>query len=124
MLAVALLLLGVGCAISYRMNVSVLLKNILVAVWLGWGLSELRRFRRGFGRVRRIGIDAAGRAYVLGRAGERRSVRLLEGSALWQKVGWLRVRFDDGLVYAELLWFGQVKPELWRRLQVIWRWGQ
>jgi hypothetical protein len=37
------------------------------------------------------------------------------------RVAWLRLEFDDGLRYGELLTGNPRRDEQWRRLQLIWR---
>ena len=107
-LASAWLLLLVGAVIVLHSEISILVRVLALAAWL-WGVGRgIARLARGQARVRRLRLLA----------------ELLDGSAVGRAWAWLRFRFDDGLVYAELLWVRQVEASAWRRLQVIWRWGQ
>jgi len=79
---------------------------------------RLRRAYRSFSRLR-LGNDGALR--VLDRHGNWQAARLLAGSVLLRHAGWIRVRTDEGCVFAELLRGRCRRSADWRRLQVIWR---
>ena len=57
------------------------------------------------------------------RRGTRQDLRLLGGSVIAGNLAWLRFRRADGGTYTELFERQQVGADAWRRLQVLWRWG-
>jgi hypothetical protein len=97
------------------------LKVSLVCLWLLRSLFELRSQVRGAARLDRIRISATGSLEGLTTSGAAQSLTLLSGSVLLSRVAWLRLKFDDGLRYGELLVGNPRRDEQWRRLQLIWR---
>ena len=123
-LASAWLLLLAGAVIVLHSEVSVLVRILALAVWLAGVGRGIARLARGQARVRRLRLLADGRCLAFATGAGIQRLQLLDGSAVGRAWAWLRFRFDDGLVYGELLWARQVEASAWRRLQVIWRWGQ
>ncbi|HEX2140288.1 MAG TPA: hypothetical protein VHG33_11315 [Woeseiaceae bacterium] len=90
-------------------------------VWLLACAAEVHAFRRGMSRICRIRICADGSVVGVDRTGATLALRLLPGTVVLDRFGWLRLRFDDGLRYGELLAGNAAENEQWRRLLVIWR---
>jgi hypothetical protein len=91
------------------------------AAWLlvsGW---ELRRICLGYARCHRLRLSAGGEMWRLDADGNWRPARLLPGSVLLRRVGWIRWDDGRGRQYAELLRGRSRESDDWRRLQVIWR---
>jgi len=112
-------LVGVVLILSTRLP-AVLLIAASVA-WLllsGW---ELRRIRHGYARCRRLRLSAGGELSRLDGDGNWQQARLLPGSVLLRRVGWIRWDDECGQPYAELLRGRCRESDDWRRLQVIWR---
>lgn len=109
-----------GTAMLAHLPLAPGLRAVAVAAWLAAGVRELACWTRGAARVRALGIDADGFLYALGPGGRRRELELLPGSLVGERLAWLRVRFDDGSRYGELL-SGRPEEAAWRRLKVCWR---
>jgi hypothetical protein len=94
---------------------------VLVFLWLVRCLFEIRLQARGASRIDRIRIYPTGSIEGLSRTGTVESLSLLSGSVVVSRVAWLRLGFEDGLQYGELLTGNPCRDEQWRRLQLIWR---
>ena len=87
----------------------------LVCAW------ELWRIRAAWADCRALRVFGDGEIRVRGRGGEWVRARLLPGSLLLRRWAWIRIRREDGPVFAELLQGSCRIRHDWRRLQVIWR---
>ena len=118
------LLLLAGAVVVLHVEISALVRAVLLVAWCAGVGRGIARLGRGQARVRRLRLLPDGRCLALSAGGEVHCLQLLGGTVVGRTWAWLRFRFDDGLVYAELLWVRQVEASAWRRLHVIWRWGQ
>ena len=89
-------------------------------LWLWRGALEFRHQRCGMRRLERIRLNP-GSLQALAGSGEPQALELLPGSVVLSRIAWLRLRFEDGLEYGELLSGDARSEEDWRRLQLIWR---
>lgn len=108
-------LLALGLPLRPELNV------VLVCLWLVRCLLEIRSQAKAASRIDRIRIYPTGSLEGLSRTGTVESLTLLSGSVVMSRVAWLRLEFDDGLRYGELLTGNPRRDEQWRRLQLIWR---
>lgn len=110
-----------GAALLVSLPVSSICRGALLALWIGTAWAEARRFRRATSRVERIVMSADGR--LRGGVGDdlRYPLELLPGSVVGRRMAWLRLRFEDGLSWGELVTERRGGREAWRRLRVIWR---
>lgn len=115
------LLLAAGLALILMLNSAVEWRATGSLIWLVYGALEVRRVERGFAHCCGIRLDAGGCVEILGQDDQWRSARLLSGSLLLRKWGWLRLRADNGRVSVELLRGDSREDSDWRRLQLIWR---
>jgi hypothetical protein len=97
------------------------LKILFALLWLWRGLLEMVSLVRGMSRTRRLCISSTGAAAARSPGGERQSLEVLAGSVVLSRAAWLRLRFDDGLQYGELLATSDRRDDHWRRLMLIWR---
>lgn len=97
------------------------LKAVFGVLWLLSGAAEVRALRRGMSRIERICIRSDGSIDAFDRRRTQYPLRLLPGSVLLDRVGWLRLRFADGLRYGELVTGNAREDQEWRRLLIIWR---
>lgn len=91
---------------------------------LAWGLiavREISRLRRAYATFCRIRIVEGGAVTLRGIARTPVAARLLPGSVVLRRVGWLRLEAANGLRYGELIAGNSRKNKDWRRFQVIWR---
>lgn len=93
----------------------------LALPWIGGCLLDAVRLRRGAARIDRIVISAGGDVRGVRGDTPAHTLELLPGSVVGERWGWLRLRFEDGLRYGELVRRDAAGPEAWRRLRVIWR---
>ena len=89
--------------------------------WVGWSVREHMRLRRAYHNFSRLRVHHDGELRVLDRDGNWQDARLLAGSVLLRRAGWIRIRTGEGRVFAELLRGRCRHSPDWRRLQVIWR---
>jgi len=89
--------------------------------WLFLAYSELARLHRGYAGCRRLRFAASGEVWLLGEDREWRPARLLPGSILLRRAGWIVLQSADGDRFAEPIRGHCRKNPEWRRLQVIWR---
>ena len=111
----------VGVALIVNMPLRPSLKVLFALLWLWRGLLEMASLVRGMTRTRRLCISSTGAAEAVSPGGETRSLEVLAGSVVLSRVAWLRLRFDDGLPYGELLCTAYRRNDDWRRLMLIWR---
>lgn len=110
-----------GLLLVISLPVVATLKAAFGLLWLLAGAAEVDAFRRGMSRICRIRIRSDGIVLAVDHAGTTRSLQLLPGTVVLDRFGWLRLRFDDGLLYGELIAGNAAENEQWRRLLVIWR---
>lgn len=97
------------------------LKAITGLLWLCRGYSEMASLVRGQSRASRLRFSSGGAVHALSPGRRARSLRVLSGSVVLSRVGWLRLCFGDGLRYGELIAGNPRRNDDWRRLQVLWR---
>jgi hypothetical protein len=119
LIVAAVLALLTGCAILLHLRVFAPLRALLVIAWVCLSVRELAAWTTTASRVRTLGIDGNGQVYGCDRNGRRFDLRLLAGSVVGARVAWLRLGFEDGRHYGELL-RGDCDDPDWRRLQVFW----
>lgn len=90
-------------------------------LWAGWSVREQLQLRRAYRNYSRLRVCADGELRVLDGDGNWQLARLLEGSVLLRRIGWIRIGTSAGCVFAELLTGRCEQSPDWRRLQVIWR---
>ena len=93
----------------------------ITAWWADWGLA-LGRLCAVQNTVRRlrVGPESTGAVTMNGVA---RAADWCSGSVVTARWGWVRMRCGD-VVYSELFLGSAVETDNWRRLQVVWRWGE
>jgi len=101
--------------------VSVELKAVLAAAWLGLCGYEWHALLRGYARSGSLRIAAGGHVERQRRDGSWQPARLCAGSMVLPRFAWLRIDSPDMRPYAEPVCGDCGKSEDWRRLQVIWR---
>ena len=97
---------------------------LLVAGSVGWltlFVSELVGMSRGFVRCCRLRMTPDGEILLLDPEGNWHAARLLPGSVLLRRVGWIRLKIEQGQQCAEPVRGSCRESEDWRRLHVIWR---
>lgn len=96
-------------------------RGIACIAWLSYGRFRLLQIGTGFDACLAIRVYPEGAASVLSSDSVWVSAHLLPGSIMLQKLGWLRLRTDAGLLIQELVRRDGRGDLDWRRLQVIWR---
>lgn len=89
--------------------------------WLLLCARELVTAVRGFSCCRRLHVSAGGELLILDPDGVWQRARLLSGSVVLRRIGWLLFEMSDGRRFTELLRGRCRESDDWRRLQVIWR---
>ncbi len=111
----------VGLGFVPLLPVSVGLKSLLAAMWLGLCSYEWHAMWRGYAESGDLRIAADGRVDRQCRDGTWQPARLCVGSVVLPRFAWLRIAPRGMQPFAELV-SGEIrKNEDWRRLQVIWR---
>ena len=110
-----------GIALVIHMPLGILPRLAFVMALLVGGGAELWALSRGSARVARIGLNQLGDVWVIDAVGQKRPVRLLRGSMVLSRHAWLRIRFENGRKYAELVSGNAVQDEQWHRFQLIWK---
>jgi len=90
-------------------------------IWLAWSWLELRHYHQAYATYCGIRIHVGAGVQLLNNDGEWVPARLLTGSVLLQRIGWLHLQTSDGRQFAELIRGDCRESNDWRRLQVIWR---
>jgi len=116
--AVALL---AGSVIILYLPVPLLWRCAICVLWFADSGRELVALARGAARVRSLQLDANGDIFATGPHGRSEYLVLLSGSVVWSRLAWLRLRFADGSMYAELLAGDPLRDRHWQRLQLIWQ---
>lgn len=112
-------LLGVALIMTLPLHPAV-----LIAGSIGWLLCcarELVVACRGFANWHRVRISVGGEVLLLDAEGAWHPARLLSGSVLLRRVGWILFETSHGRRCAELVRGRCRESDDWRRLQVIWR---
>lgn len=94
------------------------------AASVGWLLCcawELLTVRRGFTACLGLRVLANGKVLRLDPDGHWHPARLLPGSLLLRRAGWLVLDSGQGVRFVEPIRGGCRQSNDWRRLQVIWR---
>lgn len=110
-----------GVAILLHLGLPVYLRLPALLGWCWHSVRELARQARAAGRVRRLRVCADGSIVAHGRGGSARPVTVLSGSLVGERLAWLRLGFDDGTHYGELLAGDPRDDRAWHRLQLIWQ---
>jgi hypothetical protein len=111
-----------GIVLAMRLPAPVPARIFLVLAWACVSVYEIGRTTQGVRRTKTI-LLAPDEAVVLDRAGRSERVRIMSGSVVLPGVAWLRLGFDDGLTYGELLRGNAARCPHWRHLQILWRQG-
>lgn len=121
MLWSGLCLVPVGAALILSMSLPLPVRILAGVLWLVAGSRDIDRYRRAYRRYRGLRLDCEGRLELRSQRGDWRAARLLPGSLVLRRFGWIRVCDERGRVFAEPV-RGHCRdgPE-WRRLQVLWR---
>lgn len=112
-----------GLVTALHMNLPGFSRAMVASVWLAASILQLYRQGRAFRSVAalmiaieesrvRVSIDSFG------------PCRLLPGSLLFDRFGWLWIELPGSRRYGELILSSEVAEDAWRRLQVVWRWGR
>ncbi len=117
--AIALALLG-ATAIGVA-TLPAWVRLLALPGWLAMSYLEIRALRYGWERAGRLRFRASGDVEIRGRDGNWGPARLLDGSVLLRRLGWLRLIADDGVRIHELVRGSCRSDRDWRRLHVIWR---
>jgi len=89
--------------------------------WLAVAAHDLRLICRGWDDCEKLRFASDGSIAVLGADQQWHPGEWISGGVLLQRLGWIRLRNHNGVVFGELLrGDARVNPH-WRRLQVIWR---
>ncbi len=115
------LLAAAGLILILMLPVAAGLRFVGCLIWLAWSWLELRRYHQGYATYRRIRIRVGADLQLLNGEHEWVAARLLTGSVLLQRIGWLYLETADGRRFAELVRGDCRESDDWRRLQVIWR---
>lgn len=115
----SLAVLGVALILSLPLRGAVLFSGSVG--WLIFCAREIFIVGRGFSYCRRMRISVGGEILMLDPDGEWQPARLLFGTVVLRRVGWILFETSDGRRFAELLRGRCRESDDWRRLQVIWR---
>lgn len=113
-------LIVAGAVAIMFLPVAPALRPLLAVGWITLAASRLVRLRRKTAPLRAYRLYADGSLDLMHTVGAR-SGRLLPGSMLYERVGWLRVASGEGGAWGELIAGNCRKNKEWRRLQVIFR---
>lgn len=110
-----------GVVLIMTMPLGVLPRMAAAGAWVLANGYDLDRQRRAYRRYHGLRLDSEGRVELRNRHGEWREARLLSGSVLIRRFGWIRLRDERGKVFAEPVRGRCRESRDWRRLQVLWR---
>jgi hypothetical protein len=110
-----------GTAIVLYLPLPLVGRGAICAIWIIDCVRELTRVARGNARVSRLQLDANGDIFSTRPDGRRESLILQSGSVVLSRLAWLRLRFPDGSVGAELMSGDPLRDPRWQRLQLIWQ---
>ncbi len=110
-----------GAVLILAMPLALLPRLAVAGVWLLASGYDIERQRRAYRQYSGLRLDCEGRVEIRNRQGEWLGARLLPGSLVLRRFGWIRIRDERGRVFAEPV-CGQCRDSCdWRRLQVLWR---
>ncbi|MCP4300633.1 MAG: hypothetical protein GY783_08615 [Gammaproteobacteria bacterium] len=112
---------AVGIALIFALPLHRAAASIGCCAWLVWCGWELLRIGRGYALCCRLRVSADGEVLLLDQDANWQAARLLPGSVLLRRIGWIRVETGLGQHSAELIRGSCREGVDWRRLQVIWR---
>ena len=112
---------GIGLVMILHLRLSIVMRVVLLAAWLGWSGRELLMQADGSQRVRRIRLNNLGEVWITDARGRSSQADLLPGSVVLRRIAWLRIRLDCGRKYGELLTENAVQSGQWHRLQLLWQ---
>ena len=112
---------AVGVVLIFSMRLPAVVLIAASTAWLLVSGRELGRIRRAYTRCCRLRLSAGGEMRWLDVDGNWYPAKLLPGSVLLRRVGWIRWHDGRGRQAAELLRGRCRESDDWRRLQVIWR---
>ena len=115
------LLIAAGLALILILPIDVAERLAGSLAWAAIGWFEIRRLESGNEACRAIRVDSSGEFTILDNAGDPVPARLLTGSVLLRKLGWIRLESQNGQIFLELIRGDARQSQDWRRLQVIWR---
>ena len=110
-----------GVFMILAMPYPVFLRLSAAVVWGYFAAHEIAMLRRAYGRYRVLELDNNEDIRLLDFDGNWHRARLLPGSVLLRRAGWLRVRDARGRVFGEPVRGSCRDGRAWRRLQLIWR---
>ena len=111
-----------GTVVILAVDLPVWARTVGVTLWwvdLGTALGRLLAVQHAVRRLR-VGPEVAG---FITMKGESRRATWCVGSIVTARWAWVRLRCG-AMVYSELFLERAVETDNWRRLQVVWRWGE
>lgn len=112
---------AVGVSVTLAMPLHPAVLIVGSAGWLALCAWELIKMCRGHALCRRLRMSVGGELLLLDPLGIWHTARLLPGSVLLRRVGWIRLETGIGRRCAEPVRGSCRESDDWRRLQVIWR---
>ena len=112
---------GIGVALILAMPLQPVVLITGLGGWLALCAWELIKMYRGYALCRRLRMSVGGELLLLDPLGNWHTARLLPGSVLLRRVGWIRLETGIGHRCAEPVRGSCRESDDWRRLQVIWR---
>ncbi len=97
------------------------LRGAICIIWVVDCARELRMLRLGAARISHLQLDANGDIFATGPGGRSEYLVLLSGSVVLSRLAWLRLRFPDGGICAELMIGDPRSDPRWQGLQLIWQ---
>jgi len=113
--------LAAGTVIILYLPLPLVLRGTICVIWILDCAHELNRVQRGNARISRLQLNANGDIFATRADGRSESLVLLSGSVVLSRLAWLRLRFPDGSIGAELMTGDPLRDPRWQRLQLIWR---
>ena len=113
--------LFMGTAIILYLPLPRICRCVICIIWIVDCVRELRALTSGAARISRLQLDANGDIFSTRPDGGNEYLVLLSGSIVWSHLAWLRLRFPDGSVCAELMLGDAARDPRWQRLQLIWQ---
>lgn len=120
-LASGVVFAGTGLFMILAMPYPVLFMLPAAVAWLGLAVHEIIMLRRAYARYCALEFDNNEDIRLLDSDGRWHAARLLPGSLLLRRAGWLRIRDPSGLSFGEPVRGSCRDSREWRRLQLIWR---
>ena len=120
-LASGLILAAAGVPLILTMPLALPIKAPFVAAWLCLCARDIQKLRKAYTCYCALQVGKEGEVRLRDNDGNWHEARLLAGSILLRRLGWIRIGDTRGLVFAELVRGSCSEGQDWRRLQVIWR---